>query len=591
MELDAATKRRSDAATKGKAPSYRPPAAGPFSSLRRSVAPSLRRFPRAFTLVELIISVALVLVIMLGVNFVFKMAGDTVNAGQSLNESVRGTRAAQATLFDDFSRYAPDGPSLLLRSRSQVAFRNRQDELSDTDYRESGSFAERTSAKATIIDLDGDGLFNSPGERALITSPGRRVSRVDVVSFFARGTFRRQTGGQVGINPSNSPGIDPTAPLVSSRGSSEAWIWYGHLAIPDNNGTFTINTPGENGGTSKSNPGVGLFSTNPNNFYASNWILGRFAAVLVEPGDHDRNPATPNRIGDPSEVFIGRNPTAPVDSRSPLTQQSSAYYQEADGSTVQFPAGGGIIAFRDSRFDLVGTSISGYRQILSNAINALGLNTDWWSEMMLGPRFETNPFIVRPITARSIAQQAPIFLPGCTQFIVEYAGDFLSQDNDPTSSNFGDVVGVFFPPGQNRVTQPTDGEIDYIVVNGVKQIRWYGLPRDSSGDTIAQGYTSGPQGNRNNRLIDVVPLRDLIQTAPGYSGQQAFFEKSTPMLPSGSGNYANSMDLDDDYTCAWGPNDTVRPRMIRITMVVDDPTGRLAEGQTVEFVFTLPAAD
>ena len=43
-----------------------------------------RRSPRApshaFTLVELMISIALVLVIILGVNAIFKMASDTVNA-------------------------------------------------------------------------------------------------------------------------------------------------------------------------------------------------------------------------------------------------------------------------------------------------------------------------------------------------------------------------------------------------------------------------------------------------------------------------------------------------------------------------------
>jgi hypothetical protein len=41
------------------------------------------------------------------------------------------------------------------------------------------------------------------------------------------------------------------------------------------------------------------------------------------------------------------------------------------------------------------------------------------------------------------------------------------------------------------------------------------------------------------------------------------------------------------YICAWGPTD-VKPKLIRITLTLDDPTGRLPEGQTYQYVYAVP---
>jgi hypothetical protein len=42
------------------------------------------------------------------------------------------------------------------------------------------------------------------------------------------------------------------------------------------------------------------------------------------------------------------------------------------------------------------------------------------------------------------------------------------------------------------------------------------------------------------------------------------------------------------YVAAWSPYDTIRPKMIRIIIVVDDPSARTPEGQTFEMIFNLP---
>jgi hypothetical protein len=44
------------------------------------------------------------------------------------------------------------------------------------------------------------------------------------------------------------------------------------------------------------------------------------------------------------------------------------------------------------------------------------------------------------------------------------------------------------------------------------------------------------------------------------------------------------------YIVAWGPDTAGEPmpRMIRIVATVDDPAGRMASGQTMEYVIDLP---
>jgi len=528
---------------------------------------------QGFTLVELIISIGLVLIIMLGVNFVFKMTSDTITAGQTLSETVRNNRAAQSVLQDDFAKYAPDGPSLLLRSQSQLAFRNRVDQEGDTD-----------GNKATI-DYDGDSAFTGPGENASPALPSQRSHRLDILSFFGKGKFSRATGGDVGRNLANSATADPTGPLISDMSANEAWIWYGHLVLPNNNGSFYL----DNVAAPKTYPGVGTKDSNPNNFYASSWALGRLGHLLVEPFDQDSNSGTPDVIMDRAsgstaakQVFIGRSPTANPDSSSPFTPGSTAYSQRAAGSTVS--RGANFIYLRDSRYDLIGVSVENFQTIMKEVVRLAGATTDWWSEMMLSERFETNPALVRPISASAVAAQSPIFMQGCTQFIVEYAGDFVAQFNDPDLANFGQVSGAF-----NSPTPTTDGEIDFVVINNRKQIRWYGMPRDTSGD----GKIPRAAANANvNQMVDVVPLRDMLTLAGAGNGPAIFEKDVNADLPTAA-DYAapGALAFANSYTCAWGPADNVRPRMIRLTIVIDDPNGRLPDGQTYEYVFSLPPAE
>src|SRR5207248_9979366 len=127
---------------------------------------------------------------------------------------------------------------------------------------------------------------------------------------------------------------------------------------------------------------------------------------------------------------------------------------------------------------------------------------------------------------------------------------------------------------------------------------------------IIRGCTNSAVGtgaSAHNNLVDVVPLRDVIVSAGGSAIGMPFekitYKDATNQPVNGMpprDDYANpnqdkpnatnkqqGLALTNHYTCAWGPNDTNRPKMIRIVVRVDDPNGKLADGQTYEYVINL----
>src|SRR4051794_13402318 len=86
-----------------------------------------------FTLIELMVSIALALILILGVNQVFKITSDTITATHTLETEVRDHRAIQAVLAEDFKAAVQNPPFMVLDSGTTFMYRNREDELSDRD--------------------------------------------------------------------------------------------------------------------------------------------------------------------------------------------------------------------------------------------------------------------------------------------------------------------------------------------------------------------------------------------------------------------------------------------------------------------------
>ncbi len=140
------------------------------------------RSRKAFTLIELMIAVAMVVLLLLGINAIFRMASDTVGLGQTVLEKSRDARSARTIMEDDFRHLVKNAPLMYIRSETH---RDPKD-------------------------------------------PSRRIRR-DFMAFPARGVFHRYTADD--------------GSFASGTASLESWIWYGHLAelddaykrIPDGN--------------------------------------------------------------------------------------------------------------------------------------------------------------------------------------------------------------------------------------------------------------------------------------------------------------------------------------------------------------------
>jgi hypothetical protein len=238
-----------------------------------------------------------------------------------------------------------------------------------------------------------------------------------------------------------------------------------------------------------------------------------------------------------------------------------------------------------------------------------------------------------PLTSTDQAGMAPFFQEHVSQFIVEFAGDFLSQNAN------GDVTDTV-PDGQIDWVYATRGDWvptnnyaigDYVIYSGnyfqaiqnipgaatnvaptnaspwqtaipPKQIRWYGMPRDSAGSgQVISSYHSGLM--TANELNDVVPLADLWNLSAANKTRPLPYETETiPSLiaPSiatsatllgtfntsynGDYNQAMTTPAQARYTAVWR-NDV--PAMVRILMKVDDPTNAVQDGPWFEYIFKL----
>jgi type II secretory pathway pseudopilin PulG len=564
--------------------------AHPTSRLAAGLARRSSR--RAFTLVELMISIAIAIILIAGVNVVFKYTTDAVGTGQALNTATRDSRAAQAVFANDFANFVANGagsnaaPFTIINCTAVPAFKNHQTELA---FNATGTNA--SIPRELQVDINGNGMFGETGVPGEIVSPvtyNNANHRTDTISFFARGLFPRQTGN------------DGT--YVANMSSQEAMIWYGHLSLPDNASPPFYWTAGS--GTS--------VTQNPNNYYASQFLLGRMAILLRMPGPPPNNPAGPSSIYDNQsnqQDYINNTngPWSPLAMGNLATNTPTAINNPSNKP----------FKIENSRFDVAIGSISQLHSALLAYITPPGgTNTPPWGTNMVY-QFQANPFLVKPLTSQQMAQTSPVMLQGCSQFMVEFAGDFVTQNNNPNATastgtdpnatgTYGDVT-----------ARGADGVVDFVVDKTAdtspgkinpslwrRQIRWYGLPRDSNGSGTVFGYKSG---RSNNDMLGVVPVRDVVLTTvnpsvlPGGYTNESFESFSTiPLnnnslpLPSATGDYQKDMDPTKDnsgnyptYTVYLGPNDP-RIKMIRITITLDDPNGRLADGQTYQYVYALP---
>jgi hypothetical protein len=120
-----------------------------------------------------------------------------------------------------------------------------------------------------------------------------------------------------------------------------------------------------------------------------------------------------------------------------------------------------------------------------------------------------------------------------------------------------------------------DGTDFYLDGNGVRHIRWYGLPRDSDGTGI--NPTNWLLSNSSPQTGYVLPLAYYLNYATFNSNLATFasFEK----LAYSYGSTFNH------YICAWdAASGALRPTMFRITIELIDADGRLTSPRVFQYI-------
>jgi hypothetical protein len=472
------------------------------------------------------ISIALVLILIIGVNRVFKYTTDTVGTQAAFSSALRDQRGVERTMHYDFANMLPsasvDGnPAIVLRSERIYTFRNAQDFVGDDDGNPATEPDPAGGPQLDHIALD---AANTPRQTA-------RRSRIDTLSFFVRDTstpYKRQTGSS-----------DASATLLYQTKSDEAWVWYGHLWQADNVGNFSAATM----------PGAGTRTTNPNNLFGSQLKLGRRAVLLKDIT------TTPTLIAT-GENYASRSAPAgaPTGVMPPLSF----------GSAITASAGSFI---EDGDCDLADTTVDLYRDLLETS-NA------WWTylaQQVAGAnapayRFKADPIAVKELNAagninsKSASRASAVLVPNCNSFTVEFAGDFLTQD------------------AAGGVTAPApDGTLDFVPIPGTggappsRQVRWYGLPRDTGGDPVTGGLNNATPAVAANP--DVLPVSVVAGSAAAAPFEQPAYAAGATV-----------------YTCAWRSSDlnstTIgHPAFFRLIVEISDEAGRMADGQRLEYVF------
>lgn len=483
---------------------------------------------RAFTLTEVMISVALLLVIMIGVTQVFRTTANVMGTSAALADSIRGFRTVASAMRNDF-----EGPSDAI---GQGVVKTSEMPFLVIRNQEVNSYLSATD--------------QIEGEAALAggVADTKTLRRVDTLAIFARGSFRRATGQPAGQG-------DAPMELQVNQTSTDAWIWYGHLALPADANATT------NGDTWHA-PGQGDKSSNPFNYFAKDWVLGR-QAILLKPISSSPTSSELNEFRTSSGKYY-QYVGYPKDG-DPENNTFDSPYQLVPlqyNTTLKFESDYKVI---DSICDLAAVpNYPAINQLIAGfsarVLDYSKVDSNWWQRISTNDgadpdaagdnsyRFRCNPFPSRPLedtpgAAIKLSQTSPQMLRGVTQFIVEYAGDFDTHAGVDIEDS---VSGESASPAR---------------------IRWYGLERDSNGDGVA----------------DVRPVSAL---AGSLGPKGSTFERKYHFDTSSDNNFLN---------CVWDPADPKNatrtqgiPTMIRITIEYASPTGRLAQPVRQEFIYALP---
>src|SRR5688500_5594376 len=154
-----------------------------MSRLAFHFSPRPRPCRPGFTLVELMISVAIVLVLMLGINYVFSTSAKTISTGIAVTGVTREIRGARKVFDNDFrAAVKPEEmPAIIIQNEMVYAWKDKRDQLTDADG--NPATFDVDGAQGDEYDLGG----TDPSTWSAQNLPGiynYRRHRIDRVSLF-----------------------------------------------------------------------------------------------------------------------------------------------------------------------------------------------------------------------------------------------------------------------------------------------------------------------------------------------------------------------------------------------------------------------
>ncbi len=507
------------------------------------------RHSRAFTMVELMVAVSLLIVVIAATSRIFSTASRVASLGEANTNVLQETGAIERQLRSDISRLDRDGIFVI----QCVAVQN--------------SVNQAANPSAPLLD------------------PSRRpdaIIRADQLLFFAKGaqdTARFQGGQDLG----------PTSGMARSGISR---ILYGHgVQLPEllPNGAQRPDPIGFDDGplvpwsfdALSDGPsldyqywiGGGSGRTNGTQPEARDWTLARQAVLLADDG----NIKTLYQSG----ASYGPN------SAVSLFNQANLYAPLADNALAP---NADIV---NSRVDVAASNLDDIRRTLAPAGNA-----NWRTRIIngcfgpLGGYGQLGGYVRSEKRAPSMDRQdvmltTPTLASNCSSFMVDWTwapgvgATLVSTDPVAVYAPGFTPSGLFPTPWfgfpdpmiplleeKRGVTTLTDYERDYVSGGVSLFVHTPILPPKIEGD-FGPGVTpvAWPFGTG-------VPI--AVYTAVfGFNGDKAYFES----LESGP-SQSPVLTRRSDFT-PW-------PTAIRVTMTLNDPEKRLEQGKTVQLVIELP---
>lgn len=526
---------------------------------------------RGFTLIELLVAILVLLAVLLASGQIFSATSKVAGLGEANSDVNADLQAFERSIRNDLSSISRDG-FLMIRT---VAVRN----------------DVRGNDPATTILLDS-------------TLPADHIFRCDQLLFFREG-----------ISGSKNYGLSSGA---NNRGRSAAHrVYYGHafqlgdaalppvgsdyVGVNPNTNRFQLIPPWADSGTVGNIPLSNFDAETPENeagsgagtaplpaVPANEWLFSRQAFMMADDGGVSssyRYLDGPFSFNGQAQWGGGVVVTPSIFVRPPLPFNPI-------GRAEYFGGVGG-------RVDAAGMSIRGAMETLddfaSQADGNVLANNHYWRRQFVSryglywPRGEARS----PSTSRvSFPLTRHIIAASCSDFQVEWAwadgtGAISQFPNEPFLEQ-----GVTNLPGQSWYPRLAEDVDEPLFIPASATLNYPGgLPiLADGGERVFADFEQFPTAGELS-ILGFVPGKTAVYEAYfGTNSTQPFVRPENPTVPNVDVNGDGEPDdipgvLDiNDFRGDWTP----WPTAIRVTATIHDRLGRLAAGQTTQFVVTLP---